>query len=352
MPALTPQFLFDFESNMQAITENEYARFSANLWWSKFMKSRPTGSRKEVVAWLLSTARIEDLGKMGGNMPFEDLVATYTEFETRYAGAGLRLRRAQVEDNDGNGLELAGKWSGDIGAYMAYWPQKKLVELIKNGHAGDYKSYDGKNFFASDHPVNPFNSSAGTFQNIFTGASSGSYPGACPIDASVTTDVALANLAKIVAYIKSIKMPNGEDPRFLRPVGLITPPALQTRGVQLTNAKIIAQAAATGGGGADVEAIITSLGFVQPITADEFAGFESDTTFFVACEELTSSQLGGFVYVDREPFNIKYYTGGGGGSPDGVDAFLERAKELEYDCSGRNVAGYGHPYTFFKCKGS
>jgi hypothetical protein len=29
MPALTPSFLFDFESNMQAITENEYARFSS-----------------------------------------------------------------------------------------------------------------------------------------------------------------------------------------------------------------------------------------------------------------------------------------------------------------------------------
>jgi hypothetical protein len=35
MGALDSEFLFDFESNMQAITENEYARFSANLWWSR-----------------------------------------------------------------------------------------------------------------------------------------------------------------------------------------------------------------------------------------------------------------------------------------------------------------------------
>lgn len=350
MPLLTPTFLFDFESNMQAITENEYARMSANLWWSKFMKTRPSGSRKELIAWLLTTAKIEDLEKFGGKVPFEDLVATYTEYESKYAGAGLKLRRAQIEDLDGNGLEAGGKWSGDIGAYMGYWPQKSLIYLVKNGHSSGFNSYDGVPFFSASHPINPFNTSYGTFSNIFTGAASGSYPGACSIDDSVSLDVALVNLAKIVAYIRSIKMPNGEDPRFLRPVSLVVPPRMQVRAVQLTNAKFIAQAASGGAGSADIEAVIASLGFLQPIVADELAGFESDTTFFIGCEEVNSTQLGAFVYVDREPFKITYYTGAGGGT--GVDAILDRADELEWHCKGRNVAGYGHPYAFFKGKGS
>jgi phage major head subunit gpT-like protein len=350
MPALTPSFLFDFESNMQGITENEYARFSANLWWSKFMKTRPSGSRQEIIAWLLSTAKIEDLEKFGGKVPFEDLVATYTAFESKYAGAGLKLRRAQLEDLDGNGLELASKWSGDIGAYMAYWPQKQLVSLVKNGHLSTNKSYDAVAFFSASHPVNPFNDSYGTFANIFTGAASGSYPGACPIDDSVPLDTAIINLSKIVAYVRSIKMPNGEDPRFLRPVSLVVPPRMQARAVQLTNAKFIAQAASSGGGSADVEALIASFGFVQPVVADELAGFESDTTFFVGCEEVNSTQLGAFVYVDRDAFKITYYTGSGGGT--GIDAILDRADELEWHSKGRNVAGYGHPYAFHKCKGS
>lgn len=350
MPALTPSFLFDFESNMQAITEDEYSRFAANLWWSRYMRPRPSGSRREIVAWLLSTAKIEDLGKLGGNLPFEDLVAAYTEFENRDAGAGLRLKRNQIEDLDGNGLELAGKWSSDIGAYMAYWPQKKLVELIKNGHVAGNNSYDGKTFFAADHPLNPFNVGLGTYQNVFTGAASGAYPGALPIDDSVDLDVALVNLSKAIAYIKSIRMPNGEDPRFLRPVGILAPPRMQQRVVQLTNAKFIAQMAGggTAGGSADVEALIASLGFVQPTIADELAGFESDTTWFLACEEMSSTSLGGFVYIDREPFAIKYYTGQDGGT--GVDAILDRARELEWHCHGRNVGGYGHPYSFFKAK--
>ena len=340
MPAITPSFLFDFESNVQAIVEDEYARLSKHMWWSKFMKVRQSSRRQEIVAWLLSTAKIEDLGQSGGGMPFEDLVSKYQTFENRFVGAGLKLKKSQLEDLDGNGLELGTKWASDIGAYMGYWPQKQLVSLIKNGHTTT--GYDGASFFSASHPLNPFNTGLGNYANLFTGGT------AAPIDVSVSADAALANLNNVVASIKGIKMPNGVDPRFLRPTCLIVPPKLQARAVQLTNAKFLAQAATAGGGGGDVEAVIQSFGWDQPIVADELAGFESDTTYFLACEELGASQLGAFVYVDRDPFKITYYTGTGGGT--GVDADLDRKDELEWHCKGRNVSGYGHPYLFFKVK--
>jgi phage major head subunit gpT-like protein len=342
--ALTPSFLFDFESRMRAITENEYARLSSNLWWSRFMKTRPTEKKKELVAWLWSTAKIEDLDTAGGKIQFEELSSTYQTFEVSNAGAGLRLRRQQLMDLDGDGLDLAAKWSGDIGAYMAYWPQKQLVNLIKANGTG----YDGKPYFANNHLVNPANAAlASAYSNIHT---AGSGAGAVPIDESVALDVALANLGKVIASVRSIKMPNGDDPRFLRPTALIVPPKLQARAMQLTNAKFIAQAASSGGGSGDVEAVISSFGFTVPVVADELAGFESDTTWFLACEELAaSSQLGAFVYVDREPFKINYYTGQDGG---GLDADLNRRDELEWHCKGRNVTGYGHPFLFHKCKAS
>jgi hypothetical protein len=358
MPALTPEFMFDMESNMQAITENEYARFASNLWWDRFMKTRTTTRGRELIAWLLSTAQIESLEQMGGKMIFQDLVSTYTEFESEFAGGGLKLKKSQIEDSDGSGLEFASKWSSDIGAYMGYWPQKVLTQAIKVGHESSSLGYDGVPFFSNAHPLNPFKDSAGTYANLLTGAAASTpstdlmdalYPGACPIDSGVTVDVALDNLSKVISYVRAIRMPNGEDPRFLRPVGILAGPRMQQRVVQLTNAKFIAQAA-TGGGSAsaDVERLITSMGFVEPIIADEFAGFESNTTWFLACEELTSTQLGAFVYLNREPFSIRYYTGAGGGN--GVDAALDRANELEWHCSGRNKVGYGHPYTFFKIK--
>lgn len=58
MGALTPKFMFDLESNMKKITEDEYTRLASNLWWPKVAKVRPSGSRREIVHWLLSTPQI------------------------------------------------------------------------------------------------------------------------------------------------------------------------------------------------------------------------------------------------------------------------------------------------------
>lgn len=345
MGALTPQYLMDLESRMQVITENEYVRLAKNSWWPRVMRRKTTGARREIFTWLLTTAQIEDTGPLGGKMGYDELLAKQTEVETGFAGRGLRVHKSQFEDTDGNGVDLAVKWSGDIGAYMGYWPQKQAVKLLKNGHSSTSVSYDGVPFFSAAHPVNPFDTGVGTFANVFTGASSGSYPGACPIDDSVTVDVALTNLTKIYSYIESIKMPNGVDPRFLTPSAIIAPPRMRGRVTQLLNAKTIAQPATGGAGSADVEALIQSFGFEAPTFAQELAGFENDTTFFVACQELNSTQLGGLVFVEREQFKINYYTGAQ--LPD-----FNRNNQLEWQVQGRYGAMYGHPYVLFKCKAS
>ena len=364
--ALTPSFLFDFESNMQAITENEYRRLASNLWWSKIAKVKPSSSKKEVIAWLLSTAMIKPTGK-GGNISFDDIVGQEFEYVNLNAGDGLRIKKEELEDSDGKGLQYATRWSSDIGAYMAYWPQKQVAKAILNGAAATALCYDQQPFFkgwnasthTGYHPYNPFDLSLGGFANVFTGsADTGSgynYPGACPIDDSVTVDVALQNLSKVFAYIAGIKMPNGQDPRMLVPRQLFVPPRMTARAQQLTNAKFIAQAAATGGGAGDISAIISNWGQAPPVEVQEFgANFTytmddgttasgSDTDCYLAVEQVTSSQLGALVYVEREPFKINYYG-------EMTDADLGRKNDFEWHCKGRNVTGYGHPYLLFKLK--
>lgn len=338
MPVMTPQFVFDLESRMQHIQETEYLRLAQDLWWDKVAKVRPSGSRREVVTWVLNTAELESQGN-GGNIAYDDMTILETEFTPDYAGKGLKLKRSQFEDLDGNGIQIATEWSQQISAQQAYWPQRQVTTLIKNGELAASKSYDGVPFFSNAHPLNPNDLSVGTYSNLFTGV---------PIDVSVAPDVALANLQKVFGYIASIKMPNGKDPRRLRPRGILANPTLFPRAVQLTNAKFLAQAAASGGGSGDVEKLISALGYGQPICADEFAGYENDTSYFVIAEQITSTQLGGLVYIDREPFSIRYYTGRGGGN--GVDAILDRLDEVEWHTSGRNGTGYGHPFVLFKCK--
>jgi len=334
----------DLESRMRKITENEYVRLTASehMWWDKVTRVIPSGSRREIITWVLSTAQLEDQGVMGGNIAFEDMSILETEFTPKTAGKGLKLRRQQFEDLDGNGVQLATEWSAQMGAQHGYWPQKQIATLLKAGETT--KAYDGKNFFATDHPVNPNDTSKGTYKNLFTGGD------AADISTAVTSDVALANLAKIYALICDIKMPNGSDPRYLRPAGILCGPKLFPRVAQLTSAKFLAEAAATGGGSADVIAKIASMGYGMPTQADELSGFESDTSYFVIAEQMASSQMGAFAYVDREAFAIRYYTGVGGGN--GVDAILDRADELEWHSRGRNVAAPGHPWLLFKVKAS
>jgi phage major head subunit gpT-like protein len=343
MPAITPQFLYDLESNMQHVTEREYSRLTQNLFWSKVAKAKPSVTRREVFTWLLETAQIEDQGG-GGVMGFEDLVILMTEIENRHAGKGLRLRRDQFEDHDGNGVELATEWSGQMGAQSAYWPQKLLCEAIRTNPVG----YDGLTYFNVAHPYNPFDAAAGTYANLFTGGT------AAPIDGvGVTLEIALNNIARVMADIRSIRQANGIDPRYLKPAFILNPPALTKRVAQLTDAKFIAASAGVGAGGAaDIEGVIRSFGLAQPIEVPEFQATalypEGDTTFYVACEQLASSGLGAFVYSERLPFSITYYSGHGGSGATGVDALLSRTDQLEWHTKGRNAVMPGHPYLLFK----
>lgn len=340
----------DLESRMQVITENAYDTLNANLWYKNITKMRTTGARREVIMWLLSTAMIRPQGK-GGNIAFEDLIAQYTELEVEEAGDGLKLQKNQIEDTDGQGIELASQWSSDIGAYMSYWPQKQVSRFLKTADSvAKFPAYDKKAFFAKDHPVNPFNPAAGTYANLFTGAAANAsgatpaYPGALPLDEdSVSLEQAFKNLTKLIAYYASIKMPNGEDPRGLRLNGILCSPRLFPRLVQLTSAKYIAVAIGNiGVGPQDVEALVKALGFATPIQCDELAGFEDDKSYFVSTTQITSNQLGGVIYSDRESFHIDYY-----GILD--DAELGRKREFEWQCHGRNAVGAGHPYLLAKC---
>jgi len=354
MPALTPSFLFDFESEMQRITENEMVRLTAAdvQWWREVTRVRTTGKKREIIAWLLSTAQIRDQG-LGGNINFDDMAATFQEYDVKNAGQGLELTRDQVEDNDGNGFDFASEWSAQAAAQMVYWPQKKITELLLKGTAATSLSYDGVPFFSTAHPLNQFRTSLGTYANLMTGSASPPYPGAVPIDDSVTLDAAYKNLAKLKAYIASIKMPNGVDPRFLKLRGLLVPPRMMAQVSQLASAKFIAQAAGSSAGSGDVEGLVAYLGLGKPIEAQELAGAtyadgsDPDKTYFALCEQISTTQLGGFVYLEREPFKITYYTGQGGGT--GMDAILDRSRKLEWHLQGRNGTGYGHPYTIIKC---
>ncbi len=389
MPTITPTFQMQYERRMRAITENEYVRLLSEMWWNKVAKSITIDGARERLTWLLATAKIDRVGPTGtGSLTFEGMQTQTVDYLVGKHAAAIKVHRDQIEDLDGTGLNTLAEWSAQVGAQSAYYPQKMFSQLLLNGANtnGSAAAYDTVPFFADNtartlggnsvkgHPYNPFKTQLGGYTNWWKGSPSGSYPGALPIDDSVTTDVALTNLGKAIASVATVRMPNGEDPRMLKPVYMIAPPRMAPRVRQLHDAKVIAQAAATGGGGADVEALIRGWGLGEPVIAQELgAGTSynfntdyisstgiaassaesvtgSDTTWYLVCQEMASTQLGGLLFINRKPFKVNYYTGDMGGTA--MSAELDRTDEFEYHCKGRMGAGYGHPYTIFRIDGS
>jgi phage major head subunit gpT-like protein len=412
MDQLLPTFVFSYERGMVAIREEEYARclLAENNWWSKVIKTRPIETATERLTWFLNTASIEPVGR-GGNMPFSPLVTQTTELVPQTYASAISVRRDQLLDlrngvYGGEGLDILAEWSRQVGYASAYDPQFRTAEFLMNGANtdGSANAYDGLPFFAdysAPHPVNPYNTSVGTptlanwqahpgafYANWLHGAAQGStpYPGALPIDESVTLDVAFKNLSKAIAYSRAFKMPDGSKPRMLNPAAIICPPALTTRVSALTGAYsasgnyVLPFGASSGGGSATVDGMIRRWGLAEPIEAPELASSTNystqimiqatdgsgntrvftetitgnDTSWYLVMKQTQTSELGGLIYTLREPFRMNLFTGDGEAAAPvtGLDAILNRSKELEYHAQGRYSVQPGHPYLILRIDAS
>lgn len=346
--SLTASFLFDIESRWKFIQENSYAALtsSQNLWWDKCTRFIPSTAKTEHLVWVLDTMGITGRGPSGGTISFQDMTTLETNFTNDFANAGLRLLKSQLTDTDQNGLSLGAAWMQQAAQKAAYWPQQQIATLLKYGDGATYGlAYDGQYFFDTDHPYNPKQTGLGTYSNIIT--SVGVY-------GEASDQVAFEHLQKVSGTIRSIKMADGVTPRFLKPKAILCSSVAYPKFAQVTDAKFLAIAAGSSGasgGASDVEGHLRSLGFGDVIECPELNGFESDTTYFVIAQAEGTPQnelSAGFAYLEREPFTTTFYTGAGGGNAY-VDAVLDRENMLEWHIQGRNKAGYGHPFSVFKC---
>ena len=322
---ITPTFVVSFETNMKTIVENNWKNVSANLYWDRLMKTRPSESKKEILYWMLNTAKIYPEGN-GGNTRFDDMVGFTTSYENDNAGAGFRLTRNEIDDNHmtstGQGvLDSASQWASDIGNAAAFYPQQALLNLITNGKTAT--GYDGVPFFSASHPLNP-GGGGGTYSNIITAATIVPTSGATELE---NLGIAQTNFAKALAAVRSKKFLNGV-PRYLKPEVLVVPTALQYRAQQLLGAGVLGQ----------TTNILTSLG--MDIIVDPLLDAEP-TVYYIGVADMMAGDLGPFIWSDRKPFSMNTYTADS-------EAELNRRDEFEWTMKGRNAAIYGHPYLMYR----
>lgn len=360
-PVLNETILQDFTTKLSIVSENSYKAKAASLVWNQFAVERPTMSQREVIAWLLSTARMRHAGQGGmggfGSLSMAKMAMTVGDFED-----GVEFLEHQFTDLDGNGVDLMTKWNADMGAELAYYPQRELASLLLYGETG--LCYDGKAFFAADHPVHPKDASKGTFRNVLTQAALG-VP--LNLDSSQPVEVRLEAITAIKKHLASIKAPSG-DFRKLRMRGLLIPPNLGANVAQLTGAKFIAQSTTgAGSGSADIEAIVRYHGLPAPIEMDEISATASyqvrmidpedesetlatvtgsDTDYYVLAEEAggVTTEIPGMIWLNRRPGSIQIFDRFNGGFE------LAKAEKIVGMAKARASAQFGLPFYIFKVK--
>lgn len=320
MPAanqiISPEFVVDFETNLEAAIDDGYAGMQDSLWFEAVLAIRQFGAAKnKKVQFNIQTAQIHDRGSSGGEIQYDDIEAHYIEATNGHFGEGLRLSRDHIKDNR---IDHAGQWASDIGGEMAYFPQKRAISLLNNGSSA--LAYDGLSFFHAAHWRNPRSKKGATYKNLHTGL-------------PLTPD----NLAAVVAYIRSqIKMANG-TPRLLRPRKLIVPSSLFKKAKEVIGSKQFISLLSAGSTAISAtDNVITEYGFLPPIEAPELP----DNAYYVVCE-WGNSPIPGLILWEREPFALTSYA-------DMTQLELNRINEFEWDLDSRYGESYGHPFYVHK----
>ena len=105
-------------------------------------------------------------------------------------------------------------------------PNDIIADLLA---ANAVQDFDGKAFFANDHPYNVFDSGAGSFDNDVTGAG---------------TDSTVNNLSIAMQYFRDIKGPNGKPAGF-RMTHVLVPASLEGVWKNILEQDMIVQAVGT-----------------------------------------------------------------------------------------------------------
>lgn len=331
---ISPQIVRRIEDNIEYLLSDVWARRRKAQWWARMMKTRAATTRREIVQWMLQTAKIRPIGN-GGNYSYEDITEVEWEFLVERFGDALRLTTDEIED--GAAFDRAGQWATHMGSHAAEWPQQSAVSLLKQGKTRT--CYDGLPFFSTAHPV-----------NHYIGSTADDYP-----NLHYSMPFSPTNLARAFRIIAGIKAPDGMY-RKLKPRIVSAGEIERLRVTQALSAEMYADPVRSGSTASASNVVGTAYGFEEPIidvdfdelgatsaaalTDDPIAGHtagEARGVWYLSCELVEDDRLGGLVYSERKAFQLSTYT-------HMDDVALAQMDAFEWQFKGRNGATYGHPF--------
>lgn len=283
---------------------------TAPAWWRRFASEIPSDSEREIHAWI---ELIPGFKEWKDERKFHSIGSADYSLPNKDFADGIRVPRNKFLDDK---LGLYGHNAEMLGMQAAKFPDKMCADRMKNGHTSgaDYKCFDGKAFFATDHPKSVNGQVSGTFSNYRTST-------------ALTAD----NFASMYAAMQAFPGPDGE-PLGIIPTRLTVPPALRTTALEIAavGSTLIPNSAGT------ASKSNVNAGIVEVEVLPELAG--ADATWYLGCHSWPIQPL--IVQVRQMP---------GFDEIAGMESeHCKLKKELLYGSDGRFAFGYSFPHLMIK----
>lgn len=285
--------------------------------WNKVADEVPSDTREETYAWLDRIPAIREW--IGARVVNSTSIRQQTLVNKTYEDT-LGIPREAVED------DKIGVYKGtmtELSRQAAEWPDYLVSQAMINGHTA--LSYDGQNFFDTDHPVNMDDSSVTDLDSNTT-------------QSNYLTSTAL-NADNLKTAIETMKTWVGADgrPLRIRPDLLVVPSALEMTARELIQMKFIFKDLTLTGG--THGATFTENVLQGSLRMEVWPFLDAEpTSWYLLC---TTRGLKPFIFQLRIPPEFATLT-----SPEAHNVFS--FNEFLYGFRCRGVAGYGAWFTALK----
>ncbi len=211
---ITPQNLRNLRTTYSGIYRAGYT--GAQPWSPKVAMEVPSSTSQNDYGWMQDLPRMRE---WLGERHIQNLAASSYVIKNKEYELTIGVRRPDIEDDN---LGLYNPMMAEMGRQAAKHMDDLIVDVMQGGHA--QLTFDGQNFFDTDHPNDPNSQAAGTQQNYWA---SGKALGA-------------ATYAEIRAAMMTYVGANGR-PLGITPNLLVVPPQLEAAARVILHADIIAQ---------------------------------------------------------------------------------------------------------------
>jgi phage major head subunit gpT-like protein len=215
LDALYQNFNAAFQEGLVDLLD-EYGR----PWWSQVATEMPSDTDEEVHAWI---QQIPTVREWLGDRVLNALSESSYRLKNRTFENTVQVSKDRVADRK---IGVEAPLMRMLGYQFAKFPDRTIATELLIGYAAR-KCYDGKAFFADDHPVNVLDAGKGTFDNL-----------------RASTALTAANFDTIFAAMAGFKNADGEVLGIV-PDTLIVPPQLRTTAHLIAHAAFVPSSAGT-----------------------------------------------------------------------------------------------------------